>query len=250
MQQLDKDTQYHQSALAAYCRTGAYKAIPGVKTAHVIQYRRLVYNVVDDMLQSAYPLTKGLLTDNEWNELVQEFFSGHACQSPQVWNMPKELYEYVRQQEAHPLLSKYPFLPDLLRLEWLEIALFMMEDKPVVYNSSGELLVLNPEHELVHFQYPVHLKEARQITETDKGDYFLVMFREPESGDVQFMQLSPALARMIELLHGRSMSVAVLAVEICGELQLELTQEILDITKLFVDQGLQNKLIAGFLSDN
>ncbi|HEY0611942.1 MAG TPA: DNA-binding domain-containing protein, partial [Chitinophaga sp.] len=114
MQQLNKDTRDYQSSLADYCRTGAYQAIPGVKTAqHVSQYRRLVYNVVDDMLQSAYPLTKGLLKEEEWDELVQEFFSRHACQSPQVWYMPKELYEYIVQQEAHPLLTKYPFLHDL-----------------------------------------------------------------------------------------------------------------------------------------
>lgn len=251
MQQLNKDTRDYQSSLADYCRTGAYQAIPGVKTAqHVSQYRRLVYNVVDDMLQSAYPLTKGLLKEEEWDELVQEFFSRHACQSPQVWYMPKELYEYIVQQEAHPLLTKYPFLHDLLRLEWMEIALFMMEDRLVICDSNGELLVLNPEHELVHLEYPVHVKEAKHITARDKGDYFLVMFREPDTGDVQFMQLSPALARMIALLEDKPMSVASLAVAICGELQLELTQDILDMTQLFIDQGLQNKLIAGFLSNN
>jgi len=250
MQQLNKDTRHYQASLADYCRTGDYQAIPGVKTAHVHQYRRLVYNVVDDMLQSAYPLTKGLLSEGEWDELVQEFFSGHACQSPQVWYMPKELYEYVAQQEAHPLIDKYPFLLDLLRLEWLEIALFMMEDKPVACDTKGELVVLNPEHELVHLQYPVHLKEAKHIRAADKGDYFLVMFREPDSGDVQFMQLSPALAMMIELLEESPMSIPALAMEICGKLQLELTQDILNMTQLFIDQGQQNKLIAGFLSNN
>jgi hypothetical protein len=126
----------------------------------------------------------------------------------------------------------------------------MMEDRPVVYGADGDLLVLNPEHELVHLQYPVHLKEAKHITAKDKGDYFLVMFREPDSGDVQFMQLSPALAMMIELLEEKPMSVTALAMEICGELQLELTQDILNMTQLFTDQGLQNKLIAGFLSNN
>ena len=164
--------------------------------------------------------------------------------------MPKELFEYVAQQEAHPLIDKYPFLLDLLRLEWLEIALFMMEDKPVASDTKGELVVLNPEHELVHLQYPVHLKEAKHIKAADKGDYFLVMFREPDSGDVQFMQLSPALAMMIELLEESPMSIPALAMEICGKLRLELTQDILNMTQLFIDQGQQNKLIAGFLSNN
>ena len=253
MQLRDNNTRRYQSALASYCRTGAYQPIPGVRDAHVRHYRRLVYNVVDDMLQSAYPLTRSLLTEEEWEGLVQGFFSSHACQSPQVWYMPKELYEYVV-QPAHPLMSSYPFLAELLWLEWLEIALFMMEDRAVLCSSNGdpakELLVLNPEHELVHFQYPVHLKEAKHIKETDKGDYFLVMFREPGTGDVQFMQLSPALARMIELLEDRPMNIAALTGEICGELQLPVTEDMLNMARLFINQALENKLITGFLSDN
>lgn len=247
--QPDNSTTHHQSALANYCRTGSYQAIPGVRATHVIQYRRLVYNVVNDMLQSAYPLTRDLLGEDDWEELVQTFFSLHACQSPQVWYMPKELYEYVIQEE-HPLLIKYPFLGELLQLEWLEIALFMMEDKPVADSPNGDQLVLNPEHELLHFQYPVHVKEARSIVAGDKGDYFLVMFREPATGDVRFMQLSPALARMIELLENRLMSIATLTAEICAELQVAVTPEILDMVQLFIDQGLQNKLINRSLSDN
>lgn len=253
MQLRDNNTRHYQSALASYCRTGSYQPIPGVRDAHVTQYRRLVYNVVDDMLQSAYPLTRRLLTEGEWEGLVQAFFSGHACQSPQVWYMPKELYEYVV-QSAHPLLGKYPFLGELLWLEWLEIALFMMEDRAVPFSSNGdpatELLVLNPEHELVHFRYPVHLKEAKRIKETDKGDYFLVMFREPDTGDVQFTQLSPALARMIELLEERPVNITALTGKICGELQLSVTEDMLNMAGLFISQALENKLITGFLSNN
>jgi hypothetical protein len=252
MQLRDNNTRHYQSALASYCRTGVYETIPGVRNAHVIQYRRLVYNVVDDMLQSAYPLTRSLLTEQEWNGLVQDFLSGHACQSPQAWYMPKELYEYVI-QSAHPLKGRYPFLGELLWLEWLEIALFMMEDRAVLCGSNGDpvtdMLVLNPEHQLVHLKYPVHLKEAKYITETDKSDYFLAMFREPATGNVQFMQLSPALARMIELLENRPMTVPELADEICLELQLPVTANILNMTRLFINEALENKLISGFLSN-
>ena len=96
MQQLNKDTRHYQASLADYCRTGDYQAIPGVKTAHVHQYRRLVYNVVDDMLQSAYPLTRGLLTEEEWNELVQEFFSGHEREH----HCAERPYQTIRQAKG------------------------------------------------------------------------------------------------------------------------------------------------------
>jgi len=164
---LHETTYRHQSDLARYCRTGKYKAIPGVREQHVGHYRRLVYNVVDDMLQGAYPLTHHLLAAREWKALVQDFFSHHPCQSPQVWYMPKELYHYMSQKE-HKLFKKYPFLQELLWFEWLEVELFMMEDRPAAYTTIGKLdtdaLVLNPELHLQHFIYPVHLKQAGQIT--------------------------------------------------------------------------------------
>jgi hypothetical protein len=194
MQQPEAATHRYQSALAAYCRTGRYKDLPGVRTRHVNHYRRLVFNVVEDMLRSAYPLTHHLLSGREWKAMVQDFFAHHPCQSPQVWYMPKELYEYLLQKE-HALLRKYPFLSELLWLEWLEVELFMMEDRPASYIAAGDMLtdslILNPEHHLQHFQYPVHIKQARQISDADKGDYFLVLFRKPENGEVAFMNLSP-----------------------------------------------------------
>jgi hypothetical protein len=247
--QLLETTYRHQAALAGYCRTGLYNAIPGVRTKHVSQYRRLVYNVVDDMLQSAYPLTHHLLTAKEWKALVQEFFSSHACQSPQVWYMPKELYQYLLQTE-HALLKKYPFLQELLWLEWLEVELYMMEDKQAEYTAAGNLLtdplVLNPEHQLQHFQYPVHLKNARQITPPDKGDYFLVLFRKPDSGDVAFINLSPALVSMLELLQEGPQYLETLIQQSCAAWQLPVTAEIRAASQAFCTQALENQLILGF----
>ena len=62
--------------------------------------------------------------------------------------------------------------------------------------------------------------------------------------------LITSAAMMIELLEESPMSIPALAMEICGKLRLELTQDILNMTQLFIDQGQQNKLIAGFLSNN
>ena len=92
---LHDTTRRYQSALAGYCRSGQLEPIPGIHNEHISHYRRLVYNVVDDMLQNAYPLTHALLGAIEWKNLVNEFFTHHPCQSPQVWYMPKEFYQYL-----------------------------------------------------------------------------------------------------------------------------------------------------------
>ena len=240
-------TNRHQSALARYCLTGSYEPIPGVRDRHVHHYRRLVYNVVDDILQSAYPLTCDLLSRVEWEDLVHRFLASHPCQTPQVWQMPRELYEFV-ESEGSP--SKYPFLSELLYFEWLEVELFMMEDKAEIHKADGDVfidpLVLNPEHILQHFHYPVHLKKAKSISFRDKGDYYLVMFRHPASRDVQFMTLSPALVYLVEQLAAGPISTDALIREVCDALQIPIQQDTTSTVLKFITRSLENKLIVGF----
>lgn len=239
----------HQSALARYCRTGDYEPIPGVRDRHVARYRELVYNVVEDILLSAYPLTHDLLSSSEWEDLVNRFLSSHSCRSPQVWKMPKELYAFVKKQGT-PLLIQYPFLVQLLYFEWLEVELFMMEDRKARHTTSGntetDALVLNPEHFLRHFHYPIHLKKAKDITSRDKGDYYLVLFRHPETGNVQFIDLSPALVYLVEQLAEHPASAEELTNKVCEALQIPLLEDTASTILKFIHRSLENKLILGF----
>lgn len=245
----DKNTFAYQSALALYCRTGNYVSIPGVKEKNVGQYRRLVYNVVEDTLQSAYPLTFELLTTREWKSLVNRFFKEHACVSPQVWYMPRELYEFVTSKPSS-LTRRYPFLAELLWFEWLEVQLYMMEDVAVEYRREGdfltERLVLNPEHHLQYFSFPVHLKNARLITLSDKGNYFLIVHRSPENGAVSFTDLSPAFVRMIELLAEKPMRMNEVLEQACQELGVEISMPIVNATQAFMESAVENQLVVGF----
>mgnify|MGYP002628751886 FL=1 len=244
--QLLETTRSHQSNLATYCRTGEYTSIPGVNEKHVHHYRRLVYNVIDDTLRSAFPLTVNLLKSKEWNDTVQRFFSEHPCQSPQVWTMPKEFYTYL--DETQPkLLKKYPFLLELIWFEWLEVELYMMPDKESEFDGKGELetdlLVINPEHILQSFTYPVHLKNAKFITVTDKGNYFLVMHRLPESGKVEFTDLSPFLVRMLELLSEQPSTSDDLTSRTAADFSMVPDQELTDQVQVFIARMKEKKLI-------
>jgi uncharacterized protein len=242
-------TVKHQSSLAAYCRTGHYQPIPGVRAQHVTQYRRLVYAIIDDILQAAFPITVDLLGTDEWETLVEAFLSDHPCQSPQVWKMPGEFYDFLSQRDD-PLDGKYPFLLELIYFEWLEVDLFMMEDIPpatvVTGDVTKEALVINPEHLLKHFHYPIHLKKAPEITHEDFGDYYLVLFRQPDTGQIQYMDLSPALVYLIELLSNGPLTPAMLTQQICAAFNLTQTEAIRQTLMEFLHRGLENKLILGY----
>lgn len=247
-----EQTYRNQSALASYCRTGTLETIPGINVENIGHYRRLVFNVVDDMLQSAFPLSHKLLKAKEWQMLVHDFFSSHACQSPQVWYMPREFYTYL-EQTSPQLLDKYPMLLELLWFEWLEVELFMMEDREVSYQPEGDpakdKLVLNPEIHFQHFKFPVHLKKAKKIVPTDEGDYYLCIHRVPESGDVRFTDLSPAFVRLLELLSETPQTANTLIAGLCAELQIEQTAEITAMCKDFILMAIESQLIIGFNKD-
>jgi hypothetical protein len=241
-------TRSWQQSLANYCRSGEYKPIAGVREQHVQHYRRLVYNVVDDTLRAAYPLTYNLLNAVEWNGMVQEFFQEHACSSPQVWYMPKEFYEYFVQHQP-AVQEKYPFLAELLLFEWLEVEIYMMEDCPADLSATGDLftqpLKINPEHHLQYFNWPVHLKNAAQIGAADKGHYFLALHRRPDSGEVLFTSLSPALVCMLENLATAPATLETLINQACSALQLSPTPEIRSASAQFFHQALESRL-TGF----
>ncbi len=235
----------HQSSLANYCRTGEYTPIPGVKDKNIGRYRQLIFNVVNGSLQSAYPLTYNLLDKDEWHDLAHTFFSSHRCQSPLVWEMPKELYEFVVEENYH-LLKNYPFLSDLLLFEWKEVEVYMMEDiEP--YPFTGEKdhhagLVLNPEIQVLSLEYPVHLKNATEITEADKGHYFVSLHREPETGRVLFTNMQLAHVQVIERLAEKPVTFEEL-------LNIFLQYAAEDIARKalrdFVHASLSSKLILG-----
>jgi len=246
---LRNSTYEAQSSLAAYCRTGVDQPIPGVDRERVPHYRRLVLNIIEDNLQTAYPLTHDLLSPEEWEGVVTEFFSNHPCQTPQIWSMPNEFSEYLREVN-HPLLKKYPFLEELLLFEWREIELYMSEDKQVVYSPHGDVnknrLLLNPEHHLIPLSWPVHLMNASEIKAEDKGNFFLMLHRDPESGKIIFTNLSPAFVRMIEYLNENSYSVPGLLDKIGKEMQVDITEDIRKTILDFFTNGLTNRLILGF----
>ena len=198
-------TQTQQSRLAGYCRTGELNSIDGLTENRVHHYRELVYNVVDDTLQSAFPLTFNLLPENEWNEIVHYFFSTHKCQSNSVWKMPHEFYLFVEQNDLD-IKKKYNFIEELLLFEWTEIEIYMMPDVQYPEFKSkggwlGEIIAVNPEYKILQFNYPVHLKNHQSITNDDSGEYYVLIFREKETGKVQFMNLSVYFAWLIEKIE-------------------------------------------------
>ncbi len=247
---LSAETKRIQSQLANYCRDGREVKLKGADAQRLKQYRRLVYNIVNDVMLTAYPITYELLPQVQWDQLIEDFFAQHASPEPQLWKFPYELVRYLEESE-HALLLQYPFLYDLVCLEWLEIELHTMEDlEPLPYTSEGDWreskICFQPEYTIQHFQYPVQKVKPSEITAKHKGDYFVLVFREKQEGEVRFIQLSTYLSFILELLidqHtlGHAMKESLLVFNLSHSSKLE--KEVIDFLEHLKEQG----FILGFL---
>jgi uncharacterized protein len=215
---LKEKTKDLQSRLADYCRTGELALTSEVNQRHVHHYRRLVYNIIDDILETAFPIFHDYAPGDIWDGMVKEFFSRHNCQTPQVWKVPGEFYEYACRENWKEKFS-LPFLEDLLLFEWIEMDIHTMKDEPYpAHRVEGDWLTdtvaLNPEYRILTTQYPVHTTPPVHITEQQKGQYFILIFRQPESGSVQFMDISVLYALALEKIdEGKSLPAVVVELQ-------------------------------------
>jgi hypothetical protein len=198
---LKTETYNQQSKLTQYCRDGNEVAILGTKPERLPNYRRLVFNVVKDALETTYPISYKYIETEIWDEMVYNFFSLHKCQDPQVWRMPEEFYLFCK-SEKYSEIYQLPFLNDLLNFEWLEVEIYMMEDIPYPdfidsENWLNKNIAVNPEHRIIKLEYPVHLEKPFEAA-NKKGDYFLLLYRQKETGRVQFTNLSVLFTFLLE----------------------------------------------------
>lgn len=207
---LKVETKNIQEQLADYCRTGVEKPIAGTRSDRLPHYRRLVYNVIKNTMESAFPITEEWLPSEEWETLVYDFFAQHQSQTPSVWKLPKEFVEFVTETDYAETLHK-PALNDLLWFEWLEIEVHTMPDSREPISSSSTFtsntpLTVNPYFRIQQAAYPIHLMHANEAAK-HQGQWFILLYREIHSGRVKFIRLSVLHAVLLEKLSEQPQSL-------------------------------------------
>jgi len=207
---LKADTKEIQEQLADYCRTGVEKPIAGTRADRLPQYRRLVYNMIKNTMETAFPITEEWLPSEEWESLVYDFFAQHNAQTPSVWKLPQEFVEFVSQADYAEIIQK-PALNDLLWFEWLEIEVHTMPDTAEPVTSSSTFtnnvpLTVNPYFRIQQATYPIHLMHANEAAK-HQGQWFILLYREMDSGQVKFIRLSVLHAVLLEKLNDHPQSL-------------------------------------------
>lgn len=250
--ELSKETESIQNSLAMYCRSGIETQIPVSRPENLVHYRKLVFNIVLNTMEQAFPITYKNLSSEEWKNLVNDFFLNHDSQTPQVWKLPFEFYQFVSEHNFAKKLKK-PYLNDLLLFEWIEIEVHTMPDiEASMHNPEGNLftdiLVLNPEFKLITINYPVHIHPPEKTID-QKGNYYLIAFRHPEELNVKFLNLSILHAYIIEKLAEEKYSMNQVIEEALSFFNVNKNELITNIST-FLNDLLEQKLILGYKINN
>ena len=235
-----------QKQLGEYCKTGE-NAPNSSRPDAVTHYRRLVFNIGHNHLRKAFPLTLQLVGKDRFQQLVEIFYTEHKHESPQVWQLPKEFSSFYQEREF-PFSTPIPFLRELLKYEWLEILVYMMEDvAPHPFTKKGDAMkdkhVANPELRVLSLQYPIHQKKLNSITEDDKGQYFVSFHRQYTSKLVSTNAITYPHLLILEDLLEQPKSAQELSIHFEQFLP---KPEAIEATNQFVAFGLKCGLLLGF----
>lgn len=190
-----------QSEFAAFIRNPEKQPIPtDVKKERMLMYRELFFNNVEGFLSSNFPVLRSLLSDRDWLQLAQDFFSDHTCTSPYFSEIPEEFLDYL--QNERDLTGDLPFMLELAHYEWTEMALAIAKDeialKPdTLADPLSAPLTLSPLAWPLAYRYPVHTIAPDFVPmEPPEQATFLVVYRDSDD-EVKFLSITPMTYRLL-----------------------------------------------------
>ncbi|HNQ04197.1 MAG TPA: putative DNA-binding domain-containing protein [Thiobacillaceae bacterium] len=203
------DWRQYQGAFTARIRDPDRQDRPsGVPARRMRVYERLVYANLEGFLLAAFPVSRRILGARRWHRLVRAFLQQHACRTPLFRQIPEEFLQYLRAMQPWPG-ELPPFLPELAHYEWVELALDTSDQDNGLprHDPQGDPCVgrplVNPVLQLLAYRWPVHRLSPRFQPAAPPADAtFLVVWRNQELA-IRFSLLSPAAARLLELLQAR-----------------------------------------------
>ncbi len=194
--------QEFQHELAQHLRDPHHTRRPaGVPQRRMAVYNELVFNNLCSFLDSCFPVSRQILGEVRWRRLCRTFGRDWPLRTPWFREIP---YEFVRYLREHAIAQPLPrWLADLVRYEWVELAVDVMDASTPAHDPQGDMMqarvLLNPARVDVASPWPVHrIGLAWQPQQTKPT--FLVVFRNAQHA-VQFAEINAVTAHVLALLN-------------------------------------------------
>lgn len=182
-----------QKAFTEHLRDPDHTPVPaGLDERRMGVYSELIFNNVSALLSDFFPVIKSLLPDDQWRRMVRDFFISHQSQTPYFMELSGEFVEYLSHSQ---MISGLPdFLVQLAHYEWIELALYTMDDElpsesiPAPELAASPLTLIGLAQPLA-YSFPVHRISKTYQPRLEETTYLLVCRSVDES--VKFFELQP-----------------------------------------------------------
>jgi hypothetical protein len=179
-------------------------AIEGIEDRRLAIYRELFFNNINGFVSSGFPVLKTLFSEDDWTEMVRDFFIKHDCQSPYFIDIAKEFVDYlINEKQASD--DDLPFLVELAHYEWVELDVSVRREKHHYQWISLEdielvPMVLSETAWPLSYSFPVHqISTGFMPTQGVPGSVHLIVYRD-EAQEVQFMLINGVTAMLLQIL--------------------------------------------------
>lgn len=241
-----------QFEFTAHIRNPDNHPVPaGIEERRMKIYRDLFYNNVEGFISSSFPVLKQLYSEPDWHKMVRDFFVTHRCHSPYFLQIAEEFLHYL-QNERVTQPEDPAFIQELTHYEWVELALSISEENIDMQgiDANGDLLrghpAISPLAWSLAYYYPVHQIGPDYVpSQPPQNPTYLIAYRN-RNDDVEFMEINPVTARLIELISDDSKMTGQQALEqIARELHTDNLQLIIDNGLLTMQELQKQGILLG-----
>jgi uncharacterized protein len=203
--QMSVDFKTKQLEFTAYIRDPENCAAPAdVKQNRMAMYRELIFNNIDSFLSDNFPVLKQIHDDQQWQTLIQDFFSKHKSKSPYFSEIPEEFLDYLENERDNA--DDFPFILELAHYEWVEMVLAIAKEEVIVspcctQNLLDEYIKLSPLAWPLAYQYPVQRIAPDYLPrQAPEQPTCLIVYRDPQY-EVHFIEITPITYRLLQLIQ-------------------------------------------------
>ncbi len=240
--------QQTQLRFAGHLRDPAGVAAPmDVEDRRMAIYRDLVYNNLENFLANGFPVLKAVVEDHHWHELVRDFLRDYRCNSPYFLEIGQEFLRYLK-EVRQPKGWEPPFMLELCHYEWVELALDTTTDE-LPDNLTETEPALDQEYRVsplvwrLFYSYPVHRISSQFKPEAPVGGGVHLLVYRGVDDRVGFMEINPAVSRMIQLIESKDVELEVVLRELAAELHYPDFEDLVSFAMPIIAQLIERAIL-------
>ena len=176
-----------------------------IEPRRLAAYEHLFINNIDSFFSNLFPVTRTVLGEQRWSQLMREYMQKHAAQTPLFHELGQEFLLFL-QNDYQPQAADPAYLLELAHYEWIELAL-LVDEQEGIYLDSIPKLDLKTSYQLsplaipLAYQWPVDQISADNANIAQPDSLTTLLAYRDVNDQVQFMALTPLLYDLLVRLE-------------------------------------------------